>query len=273
MFVLAIGASRHIGYLTSRRLLAEGHTVTFLLRNPSVFDEDPTIQKFVNDGHAKLIKGDATVKSDIQKAFDEARSNGQLDAVIFSVGGTPSFSAFSITKGFVLTPPNLCSFSLYNVLACFPEDIPTVPQPKLIVISSNGLTKTSHNALPLVLKPIFSYALHSPHADKLVMERALFHAANWTWSEKDPNDLTDFLGSDWQENLGGPGYLKEVVVVRPTLLTDGDAKPAKGVYKTSIEEFRHNAYSIPRKEVAHFIVEGLLKNWAEWRGNVVRITG
>ena len=76
MNILAIGASRNIGYMSAVRLLGtplhskqketligiaeKGATVTFLLRNPSVFDADEAIQRFVRSGRAKLLKGNAT---------------------------------------------------------------------------------------------------------------------------------------------------------------------------------------------------------------------
>jgi len=268
MYVLAIGASKNIGYLSSLRLLAEGHTVTFLLRNPSVFDNDTQIQNLIKEGKARLVKGDATVRSDVQNALDKARIDGQLDAVLFSVGGTPTFSPL---KGFLVHPPNLCSSSLYNLLASYPEGTATAPQPKLIVISAHGLTKISHNNLPLLLKPLYSYALSWPHRDKLCMERAIFHAANWTWPEDEPKELAEFLGPEWQKQMGDPGYLKDVVVVRPSLLVDNDNKPAKGKYRATVEELP-GAYKIARKEVAHFIVEGVLKNWDKWGGSVVNVS-
>jgi hypothetical protein len=60
--------------------------VTFLLRKPSVFDKDTKMQKHIQEGRAKIISGDATIRTDVQKALIEARINGQLDAVLFTVG-------------------------------------------------------------------------------------------------------------------------------------------------------------------------------------------
>jgi hypothetical protein len=57
--------------------------VTFLLRSPSAFDADATIQKYVKSGHARLLRGDATIEADVQRAWDKA---GVVDAVILSVG-------------------------------------------------------------------------------------------------------------------------------------------------------------------------------------------
>lgn len=117
------------------------------------------------------------------------------------------------------------------------------------------------------------YILSVYIADLLFLHQtgAAFHAANWAWPQDDPKELAEFLGPHWQKEMRAPGYLTELVIIRPSLLTDGDDTPATGKYKTTLEEFK-GVYSIPRKEVAHFVVEGVLKNWEQWKGNVVKIT-
>lgn len=265
MHILAIGASRNIGYFACKTLLGQGHSVTFLLRNPSVFDDDSEIKSFVQAGKAKLVKGDATVRSDVKNIIDSATLVG-LDVILSTVGGAPSFS---LTKGFVINPPNLCSITLLNVLSCYPI---AGSHPKLIVVSANGLNKAGHDGLPLLVKPLFAYGIREPHADKLVMEYVVFHAANWTWTDEVPKETVNFLGSQWKEDLQESGFLKDVVIIRPTILVDGDVKkPAKGAYKTTTGEFK-GAFSIPRKEVAHFITEAVLKHWDDWNGKIPRIT-
>ncbi|GJJ12045.1 hypothetical protein Clacol_006286 [Clathrus columnatus] len=265
MNILALGASRNIGYFACKSLLNEGHSVTFVLRKPSVFESDTEIQSFIKNGKAKIIPGDATVRADIQKAIDSTTETG-LDVILFSVGGAPSVS---LTKGVFIDPPNLCSSSLLNVLACYPD---VLPQPKLIVVSANGLTKAGYGALPLYLKPVFTVGLKKPYADKRVMETVIFRAANWTWPEETPKDMRTFLGADWEKELREPGFLKEIVIIRPSLLVDGDDKvPAEGKYQTTTEELK-KPFSITRKEVAHFITEKLLKQWEDWNGKIVKIT-
>lgn len=70
--VLAVGGSRNIGYYASLRLLNLGATVTFLLRSPSVFNDDATIKRYVNSGKARLVKGNAHVREDVERAWTEA---------------------------------------------------------------------------------------------------------------------------------------------------------------------------------------------------------
>jgi len=104
--ILSIGASRNIGYFSSIRLLGifrvylsyaptdldayciidSGATVTFLLRSPGVFDSDNVIQKYVKSGHARLLKGDALIVEDVQRAWDEAAKDRPVDVLLFTVG-------------------------------------------------------------------------------------------------------------------------------------------------------------------------------------------
>jgi hypothetical protein len=69
--------------------VAAGATVTFLLRSPAAFEKDETIQKYVKEGKARLVKGDALVKSEVKHGWDEAQEVGPVDLLIFSVGKCP----------------------------------------------------------------------------------------------------------------------------------------------------------------------------------------
>ncbi|KAJ7268653.1 hypothetical protein B0H12DRAFT_1095949 [Mycena haematopus] len=269
--VLSFGASRNIGYLSAVRLLEKGATVTFLLRSPSTFDGDATIQKYVTSGHAKLVKGDASIEADTERAWKEA---GAVDAVIFSVGTYPTFHLF---KGFVQTPANLVTQCLLNVLCTMPT-YTDAPQPKIIVISSTGLTPSAHAALPILLKPLYGVVLAAPHKDKIGMEHAIAHCAGWTWDPKADGDVSeDILGAGWTQRKGlpAPGSLKRILVIRPALLTDGkcvaDEVEAKGKgkgYRVSEQEL--GGYTISRKDTAHFVVDALTR-WDEFENKRVNV--
>jgi len=277
--VLTIGGSRNIGYFTSVRLLELGATVTFLLRKTNVFDGDDTIQTYVNAGKARLVQGDALVKEDVQRAWAAAQGDDgkPVDFLVFTVGGIPHFE---LTKGFVISPPNLVTQSMLNCL----ETIPT-PHPKIITVSSIGITYLSHQKLPFLLKPFYSFFLASPHADKRGMEEVLAYCTGWDWGVQDCPGL-EVLGRDWKANvnLPIPGSLKdEVVVVRPALLTDG-ACHADAIGTGSAEASSHRRepyavsegnlkgpWTVSRKDVAHFVVEKVIRNWDEWKGKRVSI--
>lgn len=267
--VLAVGGSRNIGYYASLRLLDLGATVTFLLRSRSVFNDDATIQRYVNSGKARLVKGNAHVREDVERAWTEAAKgddNRPVDFLIFTVGGTPRFT---LSKGFVISPPNLVTQALLNCL----ETLPT-PTPKIITISSTGLTRASHKNLPLLLKPLYGYLLQVPHKDKCGAEEILAHCAGWPWEECD-SPGPEILGANWKERVPDGGQLKSVVVIRPALLTDGEcradeASRNKQAYRVN-EGDLSGSYMVSRKDVAHFLVEGVIKDWDTWQGKRVSI--
>ena len=111
--VLVIGGSRNIGYYSALRFLGmsfhsvyrnclattifpnpfflfcnldAGSTVTFLLRSPTIFEEDESIQNHVKSGKARLIKGDGLVLADVQNVWAAASKDRPVDLLIFTVG-------------------------------------------------------------------------------------------------------------------------------------------------------------------------------------------
>ncbi|KAG6808061.1 hypothetical protein H0H93_000631, partial [Arthromyces matolae] len=212
MHALVIGGSKNIGYYSALRFLDAGNTVTFLLRNPTVFDNDEKIKSYVASNKAFLIKGDALVREDVKRVWEAAATNspsGNVDILLFTLGGTPKFH---IIKGFVISPPNLVTQSLLNTLST----MPTPPPKKIIAISSTGLTPASHSALPLPLKPFYSYLLPVPHRDKLGAERIIAHLGGWTWDSKrdgEPDDNILDRAGKWKEGLPEAASLSDTVLV------------------------------------------------------------
>ena len=257
-----------------------------------MFDNDETVQKYVRAGKARLVQGDALVKEDVKRAWTVAQGDDDrpVDFLVFTVGksyfppaplfdlmytcltgGTPQFKP---TKGFVVSPPNLVTKSFLNCL----ETLLT-PHPNIIAISSMGLTRVSHKKLPLLLKPVYSYLLTIPHADKCGMEEVLAHCAGWEWKTED-SPGAEVLGADWKAsaNLPAPGSLKSVVVLRPALLTEGACRAdtrepsstSGGPYKAEEGDLA-GGWTVSRKDVAHFMVEGVIRQWTEWEGKRVSI--
>lgn len=272
MHVLILGGSRNIGYYTGLRLLAQGNTVTFLLRRGNTFDEDNEMQRYLKEGRLRISVGDALKEDDVRRAWATAGSDsGEVDLVVFTVGGTPSFS---LRKGFIITPANLVSACMLNLLATWPHA--TSPNTKLLAVTSNGLTKTSHKALPLAIKGMYTFLLDQPHRDKLGVERLIYYAAGWTWSGDEPDST--ILEGDWKAKIAGPGtgWLQNAIIVRPALLTDGKCvadstgpNSSKPPYR--VEELLKGAYGVSRKDVAHFMVEGCLGHWERWNGKCASV--
>ncbi|KAJ6594473.1 hypothetical protein B0H19DRAFT_916713 [Mycena capillaripes] len=268
--ILAVGASKNIGYFAAVRLLEQGATVTFILRTPSVFDTDPVIQRYLKSGKARLVKGDASRDEDTRRAWEEA---GAVDALIFSVGSIPKLDMF---KGFVMDPPNPVTKCLLSVFCTMPKH--TSP-PKIIIFSSIGLTPAGHAALPALLKPLYGVVLAAPHRDKIGVERVVAHCAGWAWDPAvDGVVEADILADGWTTRAGlpEPGSLTEVLVVRPALLTDGkckaDERAAKGKGKMyRVGEGELGGYTISRKDAAHFVVNALSR-WDEFRNKRVNVS-
>lgn len=267
--VLVIGGSRNIGYYTALRLLAAGSTVTFLLRSPSVFNDDAQVQEYVKSEKAFLIQGDALKQSDVQNVWAEASRHGDVDVVLFTVGGTPKFHPL---KGAVITPENLVTQCFLNLICT----IPHTATPKIVAISSSGLTRESHASLPLLLKPVYGYLLTGPHKDKLGMERVISHCAGWDWNTKDDGEPDEkIMGPAWREREGLPaaGSMKNIMVVRPALLTDGACladgsnKPA---YRLSDKEIK-GGYTVSRKDVAHFVMDAVSNRWNDFADKRITI--
>ncbi|KAH7909568.1 hypothetical protein BJ138DRAFT_1102562 [Hygrophoropsis aurantiaca] len=266
---LVIGGSRNIGYYAAVRLLDQGATVTFLLRSPKVFDSDEKIQKHIQSKKARIVKGDALNKADVQRVWDEAALGGptnKVDCLLFTLGfsGTPGFS---LTQGFLIYPPNLVTQALLNVLETLPS-----PTPKIITISSTGLTRASHSALPLLMRPLYGFFLAAPHKDKRGAEEIVSHCADWEWNQRDcPGPA--IMGDNWTARVPARGHVKSILVVRPALLTDGECRgDAKGLDGYRVKEWdMKSAWTISRKDVGHFLVEGALKNWEKWENKCVSI--
>lgn len=143
-----------------------------------------------------------------------------------------------------------------------------------------GLGPTSHAALPFVLRSFYGFFLPGPHEDKLGSERVVAHCAGWDWDVADYGEPGDnIMGpGNWKERDGLPalGSLKNVVVVRPALLTDGECAGdkvqdgQKEPYRVSAGELR-GAWTISRSDTAHFVVDLVVNRWEEFKGKRVTI--
>ncbi|KAL0565412.1 hypothetical protein V5O48_016614 [Marasmius crinis-equi] len=268
--VYSLGGSRNIGYFAALRLLDAGYTFTFLLRNPSVLQNDEAMKKHVAAGKVFLVKGDALVRSDVENGWKEAGKHRPVDLMLFTVGGTPTFH---VTKGFVIDPPNLVTQSLINAISTIPT---SQPQPKIVAISSNGLTKTSHETLPFLLQPFYAYMLAHPHKDKVGVERVIHHVAGWEWnSEADGEPEEGILPPNWTTQIPGlpkAGSLNEILVVRPALLTDGECRAEKDKKGYKVSEGDLGGWTVSRRDVAHFVADAVLNKWDQYVNKVISIS-
>ena len=234
---------------------------------------------------------------DVTNAWKKAAEvNGRIDFVIFSVGmwyisiarspivlhrdapgGTPKIT---LSQGAVIEPRNLCTQSSLNVLCNMPQ---LDHEPKFIFVSSTGLTQASHEQLPILFKPLYSWLLQIPHADKLGVERILHYAAGKSWADPEPESEIMNGGAgggvEWKSRPGLPaaGSLKNWIIVRPALLTDGkceadkaDKKGKSRPYKV-VEGDGYQGYIVSRADIAHFIVEEAVLHWDQWKEKILAV--
>lgn len=220
-----------------------------------------------------------------------------LLALSLIVGATPDMSSFKLTKGFTINPPNITTKAILNILCTIPESI---PPPKVIAVTSTGVTKDS--PIPLVYRPLYGYLLRGPHADKLGLERILAHATGRKWDDKEPReDITTVEGVKWTDRDGLPttGSV-ETLVLRLPMLVEQKQKgpPSKGKataasqpsdaddqnqadankeeeekpkYRVGGPELR-GLYSISREEAGYFIAEDAVKNWDQYKGKAITVS-
>jgi NAD(P)-dependent dehydrogenase (short-subunit alcohol dehydrogenase family) len=144
MNVLILGGSRNIGYYSAQRLLgtpvsvvlvaecrliassiAQGSTVTFLLRRGNTFDNDETIAPYIVQGKAKIVEGDALNEADVRRAWGTATGSGSqpVDVVLFTVGepdnskGSGSSSDVALQEDYQNSSSRVASSSIHPISA------------------------------------------------------------------------------------------------------------------------------------------------------------
>ncbi|KAF8470823.1 hypothetical protein BDZ91DRAFT_551310 [Kalaharituber pfeilii] len=259
MKCVLLGATRGCGLETLLNLTAAGHECYTLCRSPAQFETtlaernvDPNAatdkKKLIN-----LVKGDAFNADDVRKIFEVAGEG--VEFVLFSLGGRPTFKNPLSPK---LMPPAICSRTINVFLPIFVERFPDpTTQPRLVVISSNGLGHQGHSDLPWLLKPLYGWLLKEPHADKEEMERLVNIGAGIKHVDFNPLGV-----QDTKLQLGN------VVIVRPALLTEGIEKGTANIREG---ERLSGAWTVSRKDVGAFIAKECALPDSQWRNKGVTI--
>jgi len=107
----------------------------------------------------------------------------------------------------------------------------SLPSPPVIIgLSSTGILST-HDLLPFLLKPLYRWLLHKPHADKIAMENA----------------IASYIPNKW-------------ILIRGALYTDGKRTEKYRVGETEV------GYTISRRDVADFIEKECIEGKGKWLG-------
>lgn len=171
---------------------------------------------------------------------------------------------------------DLVTKCIQNVLCEMPKPA-GVPLPKLITLSSTGVSPSSRKKTPFALRPLYGYLISEQLKDKLGMERVVSHCAGWTWNPEDGEPGTEIVGEGWKEREGlpVPGSLNNAMVLRASVLFDGackadSAKPGRLPYHAV--EGPDGGWDISRKDVAHFIFEAVTKNWQKYGNKTISVS-
>ena len=219
-----------------------------------------------------------------------ASSTSTADIIIFGVGGAPRLTPFSVHL-VTVDDPHVCGEGMKTVLevlesiraASLRRDagagaatVPTFKKPFVAAISTTGLPLTGGSGrggrrdVPLPLLPLYRWLLAVPHQDKLEMERALLLLLSSSASSSDGGGLVD------------------AVVVRPTLLVDGERSGREKV-RVGWERVGGGGgdggrvgpgpavgYSVRRADVGEWLYEevvmGRTNDAREWAGRVVTLS-
>ncbi|KIS66071.1 uncharacterized protein UMAG_05814 [Mycosarcoma maydis] len=249
--VLLFGATQGCGLETLLHLLKSDkpYTATVMARSPDAFqktleERDAGLAASLKlSNRLNVLRGDALNCDDVSCAFTSAQKRfGDIDAVLFGIGGRLVFSRNPFAQP-ALSPSSVCERSI-RILTDALIALKQPEQPRLVVISSNGLAKQGYSLLPYLMRPLYAFLLHAPHDDKERMESHLHALAGWPRDDFNPLH---------REQLEIPPKIKHLAIVRPALLVNGVA-----IGHVRAEEMLRHGYTIRRSDVGLFIYNSLL---------------
>ena len=101
MSILLLGASRNIGHHVAHILLHDSSPstselkLTLLLRND--LPADDSLTPFIHSGRVTIVRGDAMLRADVERAF-LAAGGAQCRAVVYTVGAPPAERSFGSVR-------------------------------------------------------------------------------------------------------------------------------------------------------------------------------
>ncbi|CAG8980981.1 hypothetical protein HYALB_00011090 [Hymenoscyphus albidus] len=239
---------------TLAKCLKSGYTCRALARNKIKLVTFLTTQYSVTESqisnHLTVIEGNIRDEAAVTSTlFPRADSNTSIYLIIYGIGATPSFKWNCLIPSVQLDDPTICAdgikfitFVLKNRCATSSEGS---GKPALVAISTTGTTEEKD--VPSLYIPLYSYLLHEAHTDKLNMEKAVMSASD-------------------------EGVLKGHVIVKTTLLTDGEEKGTAKVKSALQGERGAIGYSISRKDVGAFMFEKIIEQGRMENKSVIRLT-
>ncbi|KAF4620127.1 hypothetical protein G7Y89_g14695 [Cudoniella acicularis] len=244
--IAIFGATGGTGLATLKFCLSYGHHVNVLVRTPSKLQT--LADQYLTTLH--LTQGDIRSITSLKKVLT-SQTGAVVDTIISGIG--------MALKGIFMTStdPTICFDGTRAILSSLNEleaEGKMEREPRIVLLSGTGITEKQRD-IPLAMIPLYHGLLCVAHKDKREMENLI---------------------------MFGDGKGRKWVLVRPSLLVNGEAKGLGAVRvsserpeeKGSEKESTAIGYTIRREDVGLWIAEECVKSEAgeEWEGKMVTLT-
>ncbi|KAL8697935.1 MAG: hypothetical protein Q9224_002084, partial [Gallowayella concinna] len=199
------------------------------------------------DAKLVIVKGNAKDPK-VAKKVVMSEDGQMVDQIVFGIGGTPKFTPNPLKP--TLDDPHVCEEAMASIKTAI-SDIKHSSQvhqmPLLTALSTTGVSKSRDT--PMMMTPLYHWLGAVPHADKKKLE-------------------------DQVELAKSEGLIRNYVIVRPSLLVDGQTQGTKEV-KVGWEgkapgetgEGAAVGYTITREDVGYFVCDSVVAtNGADYLG-------
>ncbi|KAL8677040.1 MAG: hypothetical protein Q9186_006503 [Xanthomendoza sp. 1 TL-2023] len=234
---ISISISISISHAYQRRHMSRSSSrLQTLLLERNVSQSIIDTQLTITQGDIRDTESVARVLTPRSKS-DTSTTTRTLQLIISGIGRPPIFSPNPLNPTF--DDPTVCQDAISTILAALRTLPASSPKPVLAALSTTGISSRARD-IPILMIPLYHWLLAVPHKDKLKME-ALLQAE---------------VTKPSQERV-----IKDFVVVRPSLLTDG---ARLGTNKIRVgEEVGKIAtpavgYTISREDVGGWMFDQLL---------------
>ncbi|KAK2666922.1 hypothetical protein RAB80_017343 [Fusarium oxysporum f. sp. vasinfectum] len=187
--------------------LKDGFYCTALARTPeklrSILIDEHKIPLDTINQYLTIYEGDIKDPAIVQKALiSPTHTASVVDFILSGVGAYPTFQ-WSLIRPFPLTDPTITEDAMNTIYAALSSlsassitNTSAGQKPLLVAISTAGCGRNRGIPLPIYLP--YHYLLGGPLADKKRMEKVIM--------------------------AGKSDYIRDFVIMRPLILTDGEAK-------------------------------------------------
>jgi len=228
--------------------LQEGYTCRALARTPSKLTTSLESQGLSESllANLEIIPGNAKDVNSIKSLLQTP--TGIVDTIVFGVGAAPKLRLHIMPV--TLDDIEVCRTAMATLLSAL-DDLKAATKPRLLVISTTGITKGPRD-VPLLYVPLYHWFLHIPHVDKRVMEELVCAQRQKPAAERTVGEFT---------------------IVRPTLLMDGNGVGVAKI-RYGLESNPALGWTIDRKDVGNWLFEKGIKpaDLGEFKDQAVSLT-